>query len=408
MLNDRTVVRAGYGWYYAPITGQLEDALFLGNALYQTNILVTPNIAGSPTFPNIIQTTGAIPTGSQNVTYSTTKFRNPYTAEAMVAIERHVLSNTTVTLTLMHDRGYKLWSTQDFNQANPTSAQTTTETYDIANSAGQTVNTYATQFWYNKNNGNFAHVFQIENGASSWYNAAALQVRRQFSHGLSLLASYTWSHSLDTTGQNAPFGTAFSSTYNQNYAGDKGNSQFDQRHHAVIQWLWQPTVTKSNSVTARYLLNGWQVSGIATLASSQYYTPIVVVQGQQFSGITMNYTSTLNGSDGWNRVPFLPIGSLPTGSEYNVDARIARWLPFSERVKGVVLLDAFNALNKQYNTAVNTIAYTSISQLPPGLVSGPRVGTLYPVAGLGAGIATQGFPDGTNARRIQVAFRVIF
>lgn len=408
MLNDRTVARAGYGWYYAPITGQLQDALYLGNALYQTNILVTPNISGAPLFPNIIQTTGAIPTGSQNVTYSTSTFRNPYNQEMSLAVERRVLSNTNVTLTLMHDRGYRLWTTQDFNQANPTSAQTTTETYNIANAAGQIVSTYPTEFWYSKNNGNFAHVFQIENGGSSWYNGAALQVNRQFSHGLSLLASYTWSHAIDTTGQNKPFGTAFSSTYNQNYSFDKGNSQFDQHHHAVIQWLWQPTVSKSNSAMARHLLNGWQVSGIATFASSQYDTPIIVVQGQQFSGITMNYTSTINGSDGWNRVPFLPIGSLPTGPEYNVDARVARSFPITDRIKAVALFDAFNAFNTQYNTEVNTIAYTAISQLPPGLASGARTGTLFPVTGLGAGINAQGFPDGTNARRVQVAFRVIF
>ncbi len=408
MLDDHTVVRAGYGWYYSPISGQLLDSLYLGNAIYQTNILIPPGITGAPIYPNIIPTTGAIPTGSQNVTYGLTTFRNPYNAEMTVAIERRVRPDTTVTLSLMHNRGYKLWTTEDYNQANPSSDQVTTATYNIDNAAGQTVNTYTTQMWYAKNNGNFAHVFQIENSGSSWYNAASLQVRRNMSHGLSLLASYTFSHSLDDTGQNAPFGAGFSSTYNQNYMLDKGNSAFDQRQHAVIQWLWQPKVTNSNSVTARYLLNGWQVAGIATLASGQYDTPIIVVQGQQFSGISMVYTSTINGSDGWNRVPFEAIGSLPTGPEYNVDVRISRPLPITERIKATLLVEAYNVLNKQFNTAVNTIAYTSIGELPSGLVSGTRTGTLFPVPELGAGIAAQGFPDGTNARRVQFGFRVVF
>jgi hypothetical protein len=407
-LNQRTVVRAGYGWYYAPITGQLLDSLYLGNALYQTNILVNPTYSGSPIFPNIIRTAGAIPNGSQNVTYSTSNFRNPYAQEFTLSIERQVLSNTTVSISGLHVRGYKLWTTQDFNQANPSSAQTTTETYNIDNAAGQTINTYTTQYWFNKNNGNFAHVFQIENGGSSWYNGVSLELRRNMSHGLSAIASYTWSHAIDDTGQNAPFGTAFSSTFNQNYTADKGNSPFDQRQHATIQLLWQPTVTKSNSIAARYLLNGWQFSSITTLGSSQGVTPLVIVQGQQFSGITMDYTSTLNGGGGWARVPFLPIGSLLTGPMYNVNARISRAIPITDRVKAVLLFEAFNAFNMQYTTAVNPIAYTSVAMLPSGVLNGARTGTLFPVAGVGQGIASQGFPDGTNARRLQVGFRVVF
>jgi TonB dependent receptor/Carboxypeptidase regulatory-like domain len=408
MLNDRTVVRAGYGWYYAPISGQLQDALYLGNALYQTNILVNPTITGSPVFPNIIPNTGAIPNGSQNVTYSLTNFRNPYAQEFTLAIERQILPNTTLTLSGLHVRGYKLWTTEDYNQANPSSSQTTTETYNIANAAGQTVNTYTTEFWFSKNNGNFAHVYQIENGGSSWYNGVSLELRRNMSHGLSALAKYTWSHAIDDVGQTSPFGAAFSSTFNQNYTGDVGNSTFDQRHRATIQLLWQPTVTKSNSFAARYLLNGWQVSTIATLASSLGVTPLVVVQGQQFSGVSMDYTSTLNGSDGWARVPFLPIGSLLTGPMYNVDLRISRAIPITDRVKGILVFEAFNALNTQYTTAVNQIAYTAISELPAGVLNGARTGTLFPVTGLGQGIAAQGFPDGTNARRVQVGFRVVF
>jgi hypothetical protein len=33
---------------------------------------------------------------------------------------------------------------------------------------------------------------------------------------------------------------------------------------------------------------------------------------------------------------------------------------------------------------------------------------MTPVPGLGAGIASQGFPDGINTRRCQLAFRVVF
>ena len=54
---------------------------------------------------------------------------------------------------------------------------------------------------------------------------------------------------------------------------------------------------------------------ITTLASGQPVTPLVVVEGQQFSPITMDYTTSLNGSGGGNRVPFDDDNSLTTGSE---------------------------------------------------------------------------------------------
>jgi len=52
--------------------------------------------------------------------------------------------------------------------------------------------------------------------------------------------------------------------------------------------------------------------------------------------------------------------------------------------------------NTQYNTGVNTSAFSA------------SAGVLKPVTGLGVGNASQGFPDGTNARRCQVALRFTF
>jgi hypothetical protein len=77
-----------------------------------------------------------------------------------------------------------------------------------------------------------------------------------------------------------------------------------------------------------------------------------------------------------------------------LDARLSRELPFSERVKAVLMFEAFNAFNTQYNTGINTQAFSA---------SG---GILKPTIGLGVGNASQGFPDGTNARRCQVGLRV--
>jgi hypothetical protein len=120
-----------------------------------------------------------------------------------------------------------------------------------------------------------------------------------------------------------------------------------------------------------------------------------------FQGVTLAY-STLNGSGGWNRVPFLPVSNIDIDQIYNVDARITRSIPFSERLKANLSFEAFNVFNTIHNTSVQTAAY-SVSAggiIKPVLTNG--------VSHVGDGSASQGFPDGTNARRMQASLRFTF
>jgi hypothetical protein len=114
------------------------------------------------------------------------------------------------------------------------------------------------------------------------------------------------------------------------------------------------------------------------------------------AGGALASTSTLNGSFGSNRVPFWPFNPLEIDNIHRVDARLQRDLPFTERVKAKLSFEAFNAFNTISNTFIQTQAYTATA------------GVLRPVATMGNGTASQGFPDGTNARRMQVGLRLEF
>ncbi|MGA7236833.1 MAG: hypothetical protein WBY44_14195, partial [Bryobacteraceae bacterium] len=98
----------------------------------------------------------------------------------------------------------------------------------------------------------------------------------------------------------------------------------------------------------------------------------------------------------WGRVPFQGVGALRTGSLHTWDMRVSRDINFTARFKATVLIEGFNILNNQYITGVNDVTYTSTA------------GVLKPVAGAGDGNAAQGYPQGTNARTMQAAFRVVF
>jgi len=137
-------------------------------------------------------------------------------------------------------------------------------------------------------------------------------------------------------------------------------------------------------------------------------TPTVLLTGNQFSTLTMDYFNSLNGSGGWARVPFQGVNSLRTDSQRFLDARLTRTLPFTERVHGLVAIEVFNVFNSQPITSVNTLAFTAVAALPSGTTNGPYSGVLKPIAGVGAGNASSAFPDGTTARRAQLAFRLSF
>jgi outer membrane receptor protein involved in Fe transport len=401
-LDNRTVIRAGYGWYFEPFAGELLGALLNGNSLTQTGISINPYQAGSPIFPRTLAS-AAIPTGAISVVYAANKFRNPFTKQATGSIERQVGRGTTVSLNYLYSRGAELWTVTDQN-LNPS---TVSKTYVIDNAQGAQVGSFAVPMITSKGNPAFGRAYEVDNGGDSWYTGLSAEVRKQVSRGITLHASYTWSHALDDTSGSPALAFVPASTYLGDYRSDKGNSSFDRRHRVTADWTWQPTA-KAGSRWEKALLNNWQISGIATLGSSLHQTPIVEVNGQQFAGITMVYPNSLDGSGGWNRVPFLPVNSLSLGPQYVVNARLARVIPFRERVKGTLMVEAFNLFNTQYNTAVDTIAYSAIPTLPPGFLNGPVSGVLKPVTATGTGIESNGYPFGTNARSLQMAFRITF
>jgi hypothetical protein len=125
-------------------------------------------------------------------------------------------------------------------------------------------------------------------------------------------------------------------------------------------------------------------------------TPLVVVMGQQFTGVTMAYTTSVNGSGGWARAPFLPANSLRTPAQFDLDLRLTRSIPVTERIRVLLFGEAFNATNTQRDTSVQNIAYTATT------------GAIRAVPGVGNGTGSFAFPYGTQARRLQVGVRIVF
>jgi hypothetical protein len=392
-LNDKTVLRAGYGIFWARFHTNGIDTLYLGNGKYQTTIYVTPTTTGSPVFPAVFANAANLPLSTVNLQFAADDFHNPYTQQGNVTIERQLSDDLGLTVSYIWSRGIGLWTQRDLNLLAPTQSVT----YTIQDASANNVGSYTTPVYVAKMDTRYGKILQVENGGQSWYNGLAIQLRKRMSHGLFASVSYTWSHAIDDADQQ---GASWNIGWNYNnatipgnYAFDKGSSTLDQRHRAVINFVLQPKLGEDRF--AHYLINGWQLSTITTLASAHPWTGTINVSGTQFTGVSLVYT-TLNGSGGWTRVPFWPVGSLDVDQVYRVDARLTRSISVGERLKLNLILEAFNACNTISNTGVLTGAYTATK------------GVLTPTPNVGMGNQSQGFPDGTNARRLQLALRFTF
>lgn len=395
-LNDKTVVRAGAGLFYARFQGSLLQTLFFNNGLYQPQIQVTPTTPGAPVFPNRIASLQGFPQGAVSLGFASADFRNPYTIQSDIAVERQLAKDLGLTLSYVYSRGVQLTTTRDLNVG----AEGPLVNYRINDASGSQVGTYSTPTYLlnNRVDRRYQRIIQTENGGQSWYNALITQVNRRFSKGLQASVAYTWSHAIDTGnqggGNNALFFDSLRSTFNGSYSQDKGSSSLDQRHRMVISSIYSPEFTKKTDAVSRWLVNGWQLSQITTLASAQPTTSTIRVVGTPFAGAA--FPQTLNGFGGTTRVPFLPFSNVDIDQTTRCDARIAKELPISERVKAWLQFEAFNVTNTVTNTGVLTEAFSATN------------GVISPTATFRQPTASQGFPDGTNARRAQVSIRVVF
>jgi hypothetical protein len=390
--DAHTVLRVGYSWFYAPLAGNLLNAMYQGDGVLQNTFSVYPLESQALVYPRIYTPALANATGSEDLFTAQNKLRNPRIQQITAAIEHRINNDISLTLSFVDSRGYKLYTATDTNFATPTASGT----YYIDNAAGTQTGTYFTQFYTARSDNTHAHVYQVQNGGSSWYTAGSLQLQKRMGHGFSAQLEYTYARSLTDVGGPLVFGAAPISYSPADFGGDKGTSSIGQRNRGTLGIVWRPMLNANFLSVARALVNGWALTSLVTVASAGSDTPLVTVSGQQFAGAPLLYPDSLNGTGGWGRAPFVAPGSLKTGSIRTWDARISRDFSFKEYVKATILFEGFNVLNNQYITGVNNIAYTATA------------GTLRPVSGFGLGNAAQGYPQGTNARNFQAAFRITF
>ncbi len=156
-----------------------------------------------------------------------------------------------------------------------------------------------------------------------YYDALDVNLSHRFSRGLAMLASYTWSHTIDNVDPDVP--SQNPNDPNFTGAAEKGNAIFDQRHRFVL----------SGSYATFFKINA---GGVATLASGLPYN---YVTGSTNSG-DLGATTDRPVIDG------VVVGRNTGrgGAIYEVDPFLERVFAMgSSRVQTKLRAEAFNVLN---------------------------------------------------------------
>ncbi|MCC6536966.1 MAG: TonB-dependent receptor [Bryobacterales bacterium] len=242
-VASKTLVRAGYGIYYdqsplAPGEGLYFSAPYFDFRLFFFSAQA-PLLLHNP-FP-----ANAAAPFPPSATAFQRDFRTGYMQHWNFDVQQQLGHASVFEAGYVGSRGTALLSARDLNQPGPSAAP-----FNL------------------RPNPLFGDINIIESRANSNYHALQARFQQRFAHGLSALASYSWSKSIDDASG------FFSSAGDPNFPQDsrfvnleRARSNFDVRHRLNLSYAYDLPFAKGNRVWG-----GWQTFGIWTFQTGRPFT----------------------------------------------------------------------------------------------------------------------------------------
>jgi hypothetical protein len=266
-----TVVRGGVGIFYLQPFMKLYNN-FVQNAPFSPSVQLFgvqfSNPYGSagvqnPFPPFAPVNPGPTSTFALPVTYQyfDPNWRLGHMEAANFTIQRQLATNLVASVSYVGDRGVHL---QYFEEQNPA----------IYRPGATVSNTNQRRPLYPY----YASLMEMTNGGLSNYNAVQFSLEKRLAHGVTFVANYTRSKSLDNQSVDQQFSLSSPDPFNR--AFNYGPSDFDTPNNFTLNGLWSLPKLQSTNAIVRGVLGGWGLTGILTWRSG---TPFTIISGQDRS-----------------------------------------------------------------------------------------------------------------------------
>jgi hypothetical protein len=412
--KGRTVIRGGYGMYYGRIpNGIIAYALQNTGVTDPSKALVAltlqPSDPNAPVYPNALP---ALPTGgslSTTVTRLSSDFARPRVQDYTIGVQQQLPGGFVMSASYAHTYGDHLEIVVDSNLPAPTFERTYRlpdgSTFQVPFSAGPSanVNLARPSPAAGAINTNTSRGF-------SWYNGLLVDLRRRFSHGLQVNGAFTWAKVENTAGNDNGGGTAGETAFGGgtpadqfNFDKDRGLSPLDQRLRLVASAVYEPRWKG---------LRGFRFGMIETAESGRPVAALISIGSIPFlapDGKTYNGFGGIRGQGTGgdrNLTPSITRNSVRAPANYKLDLRVARDIHVTERLRIEVLAEGFNVFNRSNYNGFNTTLYNAVASTASTPLATPiqlNAATNFKTPNNDAAP-----PDGTNARRLQLALRFRF
>ena len=272
----RFVLRGGYGMYYSRPPGQTAAVSVLAApyGLYRTSTgLANINASFQAPFAQPFPTPGSFPlfapyspTSMTSITVLAPNFRPAIVQQFSLNAQAELHNGWLLEVGYVGGRGLHLQRLRSLNQA--LSASTASPIRDADSNTLSNIGLRVPIQGIRPD-----ALREMESEGNSLYNALETSLTKRLGHGLHLLASYTFSKTLDTDGADVN-GISAGNTLtlgDQNSPGQRwGRVSFDRTHRFVLSETWDLPGPKTG--VARPMLGGWSLASVINIQSGTALT----------------------------------------------------------------------------------------------------------------------------------------